>query len=129
MTKVEQLSRLIYSKHPKLKVSIDQPKNPRGIWWVDFCLGYQKTTVAWRPRHGYGIWADNDPHNFSDRPDEVYKDVDKAALRVVELLTGGRRKVRRREKTAAMFVIGSLKSKEERKGEQRRGGNRRLGRS
>jgi hypothetical protein len=125
MNTVERMNRILFTKYPNLKISIDAPKNRGGNWWVDLKLGLQKVTYIWRPRHGFGLWKDSNPHVFETKPDEVYTDMNHAADRIMERLTGGRREASRRERTTTMFVIGSLKSREEREAERRKASQRR----
>jgi hypothetical protein len=125
MNTVERLNRILFTKYPNLKISIDAPKNRGGNWWVDLKLGLQMVTYVWKPRHGFGLWKDSNPTAFETKPDEVYADMNHAADRIMERLTGGRREVPRRERTHATWLIGSLKSQEEREAERRRAPQRR----
>jgi hypothetical protein len=120
MNQVERMNRVLYTKYPNLKFSVDAPLRKRtGIWYVDLKLGLQMMTYAWKPRQGFGIWTIQKKVAFGEGPHEVYKDAQQAADRIMEILTGGRREVPRREKTVATWLMGSLKSRDGRAAERR----------
>ena len=126
MNQVERMNRILYTKYPNLKISVDAPLRKRtGIWHVDLMLGLQRMTYAWKPRQGFGIWTIQKDVVPFENPSEVYKDIQKAADRIMEILTGGRREAPSRGPSQATWLIGSLKSQEERSAERRKTSQRR----
>src|SRR5690349_1364518 len=70
--------------NPRAKWAVDAPDDPNGEWWIDISLDDFKTTVAWKPDRGFGIYVSDD-HAFGARPDEIYREAELAAKRVLQL--------------------------------------------
>jgi hypothetical protein len=80
---IAEFVRLLQTEIPDVKVEIDPPGLPEGEWWLDLSRGGFETTVAWRPAFGFGIFT-SEPE-YGDRPDEIYRNADKAARRICQL--------------------------------------------
>lgn len=66
-----------------VQADIDAPETGEGEWWADIVLDGWKATVSWRAATKFGVYTSEDGFGF--KPDEVYADVGKAALRLLQL--------------------------------------------
>ena len=66
-------------------MSIDEPVDPTGEWWIDLRVDGWETSVAWRSEQGFGVFATDDLA-FGQRPEEVYREP-KSARRMGHLGT------------------------------------------
>lgn len=70
--------------NPRAKWIVDAPDDPRGEWWIDIALDDFTTAIAWRPDRGFGIYVSDD-RAFGARPDEIYREPELAAKRLLQL--------------------------------------------
>lgn len=82
-----------------VQADIDVPSEPNGEWWADISVEGWRTTVSWRASSKFGVYTSDDGFGF--KPDEVYADAQKAALRLLQLR---RRTERDREGAAALTL-------------------------
>jgi hypothetical protein len=69
-----------------LGFEVDRPSDPLGLWWLDLEADGMPLTVSWREAVGFGLFTrDEGDAGFGDRPDEIYREPHKAALRVLQL--------------------------------------------
>lgn len=68
---------------PTAEVKIDRPRDPSGEWWLDVVSDDFRTSVAWRPNQGFGVFTR--PPEFVDRPDEIYQPPALAAQRLGQI--------------------------------------------
>jgi transcriptional regulator with XRE-family HTH domain len=64
--------------------TVDVPADPSGEWWIDLSLGGWETSVAWRPGLGFGLFAASEG-DYGERPDEIYRNPELAAERLLQL--------------------------------------------
>jgi hypothetical protein len=69
---------------PKSSIDIDRPDDSRGEWWLDIAHEDFRSSVAWRPERGFGVFTSG--RGYMDKPDEVYRSPDLATKRVQQLL-------------------------------------------
>ncbi len=62
---------------------IDAPSDPNEEWFIDLAIGELNTIVSYRPEFGFGVYTS--VPDFGARPDEVYRDPRKAAIRLHQL--------------------------------------------
>lgn len=63
---------------------VDKPLNATdGEWWADLVIDSWGATVSWRSSYKFGIYTSGDAYGL--KPDEVYLDAKKAALRLLQL--------------------------------------------
>lgn len=69
---------------PESDVTFDRPADAQsGEWWIDLKCKTFRTTVSWKSDVGFGVFTDEDA--YGGRPDEIYRQPDLAAKRVVLL--------------------------------------------
>lgn len=74
----------------ELKVRIDRPNDPENEWFFDLIYGTGeanpalKLVVSWRRQFGFGIYISK--AEYGERPNEVYRQANTAAIRVTQLL-------------------------------------------
>jgi hypothetical protein len=80
---VVEFSRVLAEVIPDVEVEIDRPADARGEWWIDIARDGFRSSVAWRPGHGFGVFTS--PPSFGEKPDEVYRPPALAAKRLGQL--------------------------------------------
>lgn len=80
---VQQLKRLLESELPGIRVSIDEPRNPEGEWWLDLAIGNIELPMAWRPKFGFGLF---EAAEYGARPSEIYREPKSACVRIKQLV-------------------------------------------
>lgn len=73
-------------------VSVDQPKESDGIWWLDVSAYGQSFCIAWKAAHGFGL-SSPEPHAFGEGHDESYENPRDLLERLDELVAADRRTV------------------------------------
>lgn len=81
---VTELSSFLKVAIPNVLIDVDQPRDPDGEWWIDVACDDFKSSVAWRPDHGFGIFTS--APGFAERPDEIYRPAALAAKRLSQLV-------------------------------------------
>lgn len=64
-------------------VEIDAPSDPAGETFLDISKAEFVTQLSFRPHSGLGVFISED--SYGQRPDEIYRNSDKAASRVEQL--------------------------------------------
>ena len=82
---VEQLKRLLKESLPRCVVSVDAPDRAGGIWMLDLRLGKKNHTLEYRPGRGFGLFAVD--AGYGEGPAEIYRTPERAARRLVQLMT------------------------------------------
>ncbi len=80
---VAEFSKCLAEVIPDVKIEIDRPADARGEWWLDLERDGFRSSVAWRPDHGFGVFTS--PPGFAEKPDEIYRPPALAAKRLGQL--------------------------------------------
>jgi hypothetical protein len=67
-----------------LSYEIDEPANATGEWWIDLGFDGYSTNVMWSADRGFGVFTSDDD-SYASRPDEVYREPELAAKRLLQL--------------------------------------------
>lgn len=76
-------SSLLEAILPKVQVEVDHPRDANGEWWIDVECDDFRSSIAWRPNQGFGIFTS--APSFAERPDEIYQPAGLAAKRMSQL--------------------------------------------
>ena len=79
----DQLIKLIETKFENVKASIDLPEDPIGESWIDITAGNFSTSISYRRGVGFGLYIMDSV--YGERPDELYRTVEKAAQRITQM--------------------------------------------
>jgi len=81
----EDIGRLIHELTGRglAHYEIDAPSDPAGEWFVDLAIGDFETVVGFRPNAGFGIHTSE--ALYGSRPDEVFGDAHRTAIRLGQL--------------------------------------------
>ncbi len=82
---IEILAKQLRKRFPEAKVTMDRPKKPIGVWYLDVVRDGHPVTVEWKANAGFGVSSCTSP-GYGDGADEVYADAEAAYGRVVSLL-------------------------------------------
>lgn len=90
MNAIQQFERRIKSEFPNAKVTMDEPGDPAGRWFLDLNLDHYSLVVEWTASKGFGLSA-SPVQGYGEGPEEAYRDAKKATARALQLLrTRGR---------------------------------------
>jgi DNA-binding phage protein len=87
---IEHLKQLLAGSLPKSQVSVDEPEQPRGNYWVDVTVGKNRKTLEYRPGKGFGLFHENAGHG--EGPSEIYRTPERAVQRLSQLLAASNSK-------------------------------------
>ena len=82
--KLERFCQKLQACAPKLKVYIDSPKDPDGEIFLDIASTNFSTSVSYHPKVGFGFSISEGA--YGSRPEELYRNPEKSAVRVRQLL-------------------------------------------
>jgi hypothetical protein len=82
MNVVEQLSSTIRRALPDATVTIDEPSNVLGNWWIDIRRGSRTATIEWRPKQGFGVGLGEG--TYGEGPDVISSTIDGAAQHITD---------------------------------------------
>ncbi|WP_420127007.1 XRE family transcriptional regulator [Longimicrobium sp.] len=85
MNELEHLTERLAARFPTACLTIDRPDAASGGWFLDATLQGHLVVVEWRTDRGFGVSTPSED-DYGAKPDEVYRTVDAAYSRVVELL-------------------------------------------
>ncbi len=90
MNAIQSLKTRVSRRFPMAVLSIDEPKQLKGIWFLDIRLDDKIIVVQWQAYRGYAIsdLSSRDAVPFDDLPDRICIDGDEA-LRAIIILLGG----------------------------------------
>jgi len=88
---VVEFSNCLAEVIPGIEIEVDQPTDAQGEWWFDVVHDGFRSSVAWRPDHGFGVFTSSP--GFGDRPDEIYRPPALAAKRLGQLVDQANRSV------------------------------------
>ncbi len=80
---VAEFVALLQEALPETSVSVDEPSNTSGEWFIDVTHTDFEAQVSWQPSHGFGLFTA--PAGYGDRPNEIFASPAHAALRVTQL--------------------------------------------
>lgn len=83
MTMIEQFVDEARALVPLLKVSLDEPDDQNGRYWLDIRIHDFATTLTWSANQGFGFYTQDGV--YGERPDEIYKKPAMAARRLQQL--------------------------------------------
>lgn len=72
------------------KVELDAPAEAAGNWFIDVGSGRRRVSLEFRPGSGFAIFSKS--AEFGEGPMEIYRTPDRAARRVIQLLTASKPK-------------------------------------
>ena len=88
----EQVARLrdgVRHACPNVVISLNEPLNPEGEWWIDIReVSHEPErliTLVWRPDRGFGLFTQG--NGYGDQPNELYREAERAITRITQLLT------------------------------------------
>ena len=87
---IELFKKLLSKKLPDCVVNVDAPARADGNWWLAVGAGKKRHTVEYRPGRGFGLF--NDAAGYGEGPSEIYRTPERAAKRLVQLMTTRKRK-------------------------------------
>lgn len=82
---IEHLKQRLAKRLPKSQVKVDEPERDGGHYWVDVSIGKKRYTLEYRPGKGFGLFHEG--AGYGDGPAEIYRTPDRAAQRLVQLMT------------------------------------------
>jgi hypothetical protein len=83
-TPISEMSLKLRDAIPGVVLEMDRPADPSGEWWLDLRYKRFRCSVAWRARHGFGVFTSK--LGYNDPPDEVYRSTDLVVIRIRQLL-------------------------------------------
>lgn len=81
---IAEFTKSLRAAMPEVSLEVDRPADPKGEWWLDLASNGFKSSVAWRPDHGFGVFTSE--RGYTDQPDEVYRQPELATKRIRQLL-------------------------------------------
>jgi DNA-binding XRE family transcriptional regulator len=90
MNQIQRIEQDLAKRFPSLPVSLDEPANEQGPWFLDVRRAdrLKPVVIEWRPDRGFGISTPSE-HDYGVGPDEVYTNAKDALERAVELIESG----------------------------------------
>lgn len=85
LNEIRQMQRFLTRAFPTARITVDEPLANGGVWSLDLFLPDYHLAVAWKKSKGFGI-VSNDTHGYGEGADEVYKTLENALPRIVELV-------------------------------------------
>ncbi len=85
MNEIRHMQRFLTKAFPTARIEVDKPLAKGGVWSLDLFLPDYHLAVAWKKSKGFGI-VSSDKHGYGEGADEVYKTLDNALPRIVELV-------------------------------------------
>jgi Helix-turn-helix domain len=89
-TPLNELADRLKTTVPEAKLDVSEPATPGGVGFLDISHLGNVLAVQWQEKWHFGI-SSPEGHGFGEKPDEVYRTVDEAAARIIELLRSGKR--------------------------------------
>ena len=90
---VEHLKRLLAKSIPESEIKVDEPAHAGGNYWVDVSIGKKSHTLEYRSGKGFGLFHPN--AGYGEGPAEIYRTPERAAQRLIQLMTVGKGKAMR----------------------------------
>lgn len=87
---IEKLKQLLGRSLPNSQINVDEPENARGSYWVDVKMGTKRHTLEYRPGKGFGLF--HEEAGYGEGPAEIYRTPERAAQRLLQLMTAGNNK-------------------------------------
>jgi DNA-binding XRE family transcriptional regulator len=87
---IQEFKRLLKHSLPHCAITVDAPDHAGGNWLVDVTVGKRRQTVEYRPSKGFGLFREH--AGYGEGPAEVYRTPERAAQRLVQLMTAAHRK-------------------------------------
>lgn len=84
-TQIESLERQLRGRFPNATITLDRPKKPNGVWYLDVVSNEHPVSIQWKAGQGFGI-SSSASHAYGDGADEVYAEQEAAYGRTVSLL-------------------------------------------
>jgi len=89
---IQKLAKRLKRQMPNATISLQEPHDPDGIWWLDVTLNDESIAIDWSRAGKFGL-SSIPREGFGDAPDEVYSSIGEAMRRVVALLKSGQHTV------------------------------------
>jgi len=93
MNEIEWLVEQLKVRLPDVKIEVDAPERPKGIYWIDMKKGQKLLTFAWRSEQGFGFFSKD--CGYGEGPEEIIPEKKKALEKVITLLLKNRKHRRR----------------------------------
>ena len=90
---IKHLKQLLAGSLPKSQISVEEPENAAGNYWVDVSMGKKRHTLEFRPGRGFGLFHEDAA--YGEGPAEIYRTPERAAQRIAQLMTVGNGSARR----------------------------------
>ncbi|WP_417746935.1 helix-turn-helix domain-containing protein [Rosistilla oblonga] len=82
---IQNLGNQLAKDCPGVSVTVDKPKNPSGVWFLDIVRDGHIVNVQWQPQRGFGV-SSSPGADYGEGADEIYDDSDAVRHRVLSLL-------------------------------------------
>jgi DNA-binding XRE family transcriptional regulator len=82
---VTRFESLVRELLPKARVSVEEPAEAHGSFWIDVHVGGRRHTVEYRPEQGFGFFHRDT--GFGEGPAEIYRNANRASLRLAQVAT------------------------------------------
>ncbi len=80
---ITRFENLLVAEKRGAVIRVDEPRDPKGEWWIDVKIENFQISIAYRESFGFGVFVESD--GYGERPDEIYKDPMEVCFRVLML--------------------------------------------
>ena len=84
MNAFESMKEEAKKQFPDATISVDYPEKEGGWQWLDVRLNNKHVAVEWRPKEGFGFFAED--AGYGEGPNEIFTETDKAIERLITKL-------------------------------------------
>jgi DNA-binding XRE family transcriptional regulator len=92
MNPIQLLQQKLTNKFPDAQITLDVPKDLKGVWSLDAILKGHHVGVEWKHDKGFGVFSGTS-HGYGEKADEVYADLESTLERASFLLRRRRRTI------------------------------------
>jgi hypothetical protein len=90
MTPLHELELRLRQAFPEARLDVSEPASPGGVGFLDISHRGNALAIQWQKNWHFGV-SSLEGSGYGEKPDEVYRTVDKAAARIRELLHFGKK--------------------------------------
>jgi DNA-binding phage protein len=87
---IEHFRQLLAGNLPQSHVKVDEPEHAWGNYWVNVNIGKKRQTLEYRQGKGFGLFHED--AGYGEGPAEIYRTPERAAQRLVQLMTASKGK-------------------------------------
>jgi DNA-binding XRE family transcriptional regulator len=85
MTPLSELETRLRQSFPDAQLVVSEPVAPDGVGFLDISRNGHVVAVQWQPKWHFGV-SSPEEHGYGEKPDEVFRTAEEAAVRIVDLL-------------------------------------------